>query len=421
MDIENLHKHVGLADGNNGSVKVHVGGQHVATVYSAAGGYQWQPNQSFFTSIGVENAPYHEGPVCGELHVCVADALGKIHELGGFGNAVDIPDDSNVVSEGHGEKSPEMPLVKFNNKKPKGGDETGLHGLEDYMALKDKKEKKMTNEEMTAMQMAKRERIVKGLKKSKADFVKRYGKDATSVMYATATKQAMKEEVELVEGKIDKEHPIVKEYDALKKNDIGTLRGLIKQQHRIVDTSGYKTKDHAISAYLRTKHGDKKVDAAFGFNKEVELDEGMKPYVSGDHKDGWSILNSKGKEVKKFHHSDYTDHPIADKKSAAKNDAMAYLKKHFNKLSEGVEAIDEKKDPCWKGYKKLGMKNKGGKQVPNCIPEQEIKEEGEVLGGADPLDPTSKIDRIARADYTLSDTMRKKRKQIVIKRDHKLV
>jgi len=25
--------------------------------------------------------------------------------------------------------------------------------------------------------------------------------------------------------------------------------------------------------------------------------------------------------------------------------------------------------PCWKGYKQVGMKNKGGKEVPNCVPE----------------------------------------------------
>jgi hypothetical protein len=69
---------------------------------------------------------------------------------------------------------------------------------------------------------------------------------------------------------IDKEHPIVKEYNALKKNhDIKSLRGLIKGQHKIVDTSEYKTKDHAISAYLRSKHGDTKVDKAFGFKESV--------------------------------------------------------------------------------------------------------------------------------------------------------
>ena len=27
-------------------------------------------------------------------------------------------------------------------------------------------------------------------------------------------------------------------------------------------------------------------------------------------------------------------------------------------------------EACWKGYKQYGMKEKGGKQVPNCVPEQ---------------------------------------------------
>jgi hypothetical protein len=72
---------------------------------------------------------------------------------------------------------------------------------------------------------------------------------------------------------VDKNHPIAKEYDSLKKNhDIKSLRGLIKTQHKIIDTSEFKTKDHAISHYLRAKHGDKKVADAFGL-KEDTLDE----------------------------------------------------------------------------------------------------------------------------------------------------
>jgi hypothetical protein len=27
-----------------------------------------------------------------------------------------------------------------------------------------------------------------------------------------------------------------------------------------------------------------------------------------------------------------------------------------------------KKGPCWQGYKMVGMKDKGGKDVPNCVP-----------------------------------------------------
>ncbi len=26
-------------------------------------------------------------------------------------------------------------------------------------------------------------------------------------------------------------------------------------------------------------------------------------------------------------------------------------------------------NPCWKGYVQVGMKMKGGKKVPNCVPE----------------------------------------------------
>lgn len=28
----------------------------------------------------------------------------------------------------------------------------------------------------------------------------------------------------------------------------------------------------------------------------------------------------------------------------------------------------KKKNPCWKGYEMIGMKKKGGKNVPNCVP-----------------------------------------------------
>tara|TARA_B100000927_G_scaffold17284_1_gene13376 strand:- start:1569 stop:1700 length:132 start_codon:yes stop_codon:yes gene_type:complete len=27
-----------------------------------------------------------------------------------------------------------------------------------------------------------------------------------------------------------------------------------------------------------------------------------------------------------------------------------------------------KKGPCWKGYEMVGMKKKGGRKVPNCVP-----------------------------------------------------
>lgn len=36
------------------------------------------------------------------------------------------------------------------------------------------------------------------------------------------------------------------------------------------------------------------------------------------------------------------------------------------------KSTTEKKadDPCWKGYKQVGMKEKNGKEVPNCVPDK---------------------------------------------------
>jgi hypothetical protein len=38
--------------------------------------------------------------------------------------------------------------------------------------------------------------------------------------------------------------------------------------------------------------------------------------------------------------------------------------------------IEEADNPCWDGYRKAGMKKKGDKMVPNCVPlEEEVIEE----------------------------------------------
>lgn len=37
-----------------------------------------------------------------------------------------------------------------------------------------------------------------------------------------------------------------------------------------------------------------------------------------------------------------------------------------------------KKDPCWKGYESVGMKDKGGKKVPNCVPKKKMASGGKV-------------------------------------------
>ena len=40
-----------------------------------------------------------------------------------------------------------------------------------------------------------------------------------------------------------------------------------------------------------------------------------------------------------------------------------------------TDILNEAENPCWKGYKQVGMKTKNGKEVPNCVPESVVKEE----------------------------------------------
>jgi hypothetical protein len=55
---------------------------------------------------------------------------------------------------------------------------------------------------------------------------------------------------------------------------------------------------------------------------------------------------------------------LADKKMKGKAKVNASMPK--------TPYMEEDKDPCWKGYEMVGMKKKGGKPVPNCVP---VKEE----------------------------------------------
>ncbi len=38
-----------------------------------------------------------------------------------------------------------------------------------------------------------------------------------------------------------------------------------------------------------------------------------------------------------------------------------------------TKIIKELENPCWKGYEMVGMKNKDGKEVPNCVPVKEAE------------------------------------------------
>ncbi len=58
-----------------------------------------------------------------------------------------------------------------------------------------------------------------------------------------------------------------------------------------------------------------------------------------------------------------------------------------NKFMEVVDLIkpEDIAEKCWVGYKKKGMKNKGGKMVPNCVKEDEVSESETYVKGSAPV------------------------------------
>jgi hypothetical protein len=107
-------------------------------------------------------------------------------------------------SKDRGEKVAGAILAKLRKEEEEFTDEE----VDAILELYDLEERKMTDAEM-----AKREKIVKGMKKGLTGFKQRYGARAKDVMYATATKQAMEE--------ID---PKVRTKDTLKGREVSTQK-----------------------------------------------------------------------------------------------------------------------------------------------------------------------------------------------------
>ena len=67
-----------------------------------------------------------------------------------------------------------------------------------------------------------------------------------------------------------------------------------------------------------------------------------------------------------FYYSDFCDRCVL---------TLIYKLRKYN--------MKKSKGPCWSGYEMIGMKDKGGKKVPNCVPVKKRKhgssKEGEIV------------------------------------------
>ena len=167
------------------------------------------------------------------------------------------------------------------------------------MERKYQKEELVTEREMTDNEMKKREEIVMKLKKKMPEFVKRYGDKAKEVMYATATKMAMGEELEPLETKKSKK----KDKINLKPEMDENMRTLKDFRNRIQEHCGEcGAMDHIDEAkpefevkYASSKKGPIKV------SKFMSMEDAKK-FLAQVKKEGMNgIISKGGKPIKASH------------------------------------------------------------------------------------------------------------------------
>lgn len=245
-----------------------------------------------------------------------------------------------------------------------------------------KKEEYVNEKTMTSTEKEKKEKIVKSMKKDVTGFKNRYGDRAKDVMYATATKMAMKKE------SFNENHNAIasgKEKDEegyMANTEMDTINSAVKKLRKNI-----KKGDTQLPAWVQskiTKAADY-IDTAADYmdSNEVSEESDKKTKGSGTKDACYSKVKSR-----------YSVWP-----SAYASGALVKCRKvgaaNWGNKSEGYElsnwrdefkateyefvdlikpeplvskVLDEK---CWAGYKKKGMKTMFGKRYPNCVKEEE--------------------------------------------------
>jgi len=231
---------------------------------------------------------------------------------------------------------------------------SALKDDESKESKKDNEKKEMSEERhMTGGEKEKREKIVKSMKKGLSGFKARYGDRAKNVMYATATKQAMKEEIEsLDEGKMDKM----------------SLSSLWHQHahHSYGEDQGYgggdggKHSKHAATAienHVRKHHGNKCADDMCDHSEHyVAADE----YV-GSQKERNEVEASAAK-LRKKHGIEGNLHGMHESvNEALKGKQYKLDKNHNGKIDKQDFEILRKEDIG--GISTISEKKKGMKEV----------------------------------------------------------
>ena len=227
----------------------------------------------------------------------------------------------------------------------------------------------MNERELTKDEMSDKERYVKGMKSAKKDFKKRYGDDAESVMYATATKMAKEGLNETEENSVsDKKENVQAEERQENLNwleDIKRLSGLDNTYENSADAmKEYKVDESEEKSEEVIAEGQspaqkatfqKMLDAKKGKKSDDDVEEQVEE-ASGVRADTKGKVD---KSEKKHYHCKLTKddktkgvrmvadegESEADVKARCKRENMGWELQSMRKLDESLEENDDKKLP----------------------------------------------------------------------------
>lgn len=147
-------------------------------------------------------------------------------------------------------------------------------------------------------------------------------------------------------------------------------------------TGGGKSADRATALASKETYGDKKKSAAREKLARSQRGDFRKTTSSSPGLHGYGHKSSDPKvKTKQAARGAQRGALTPNEKKSLNRESMSFknfasLIRESEQVEEGLEqarkniGMDPKKPSCWKGYTAKGTKMKGGKEVPNCVPEE---------------------------------------------------
>jgi hypothetical protein len=85
----------------------------------------------------------------------------------------------------------------------------------------------------------------------------------------------------------------------------------------------------------------------------------------------WAKGGSAASSPKAYRREDFEEWMEALLEEVELDENVIFLVFESNFMAEEMLLAEE--DPCWKGYTQVGMKKKGGREVPNCVPAKGVE------------------------------------------------